>query len=209
MAVTFPTRNNNHSCIRFALFIHCLKVFVTKMGPKTAAKVVEKVAPKDEAQVCYVNVKVTAPAPIVAPPLAASASASIVSGEPHASAPPKSPKKQAKKEEVVPVEQAAPVAPVADEMQEVSFEIIANLLCRTDIVVDYIRRQTIKVIQDKLAAEDPEKKIGEALRTKLKTLQTDLGNKTSADLVLRDTSGADIVFKEVSPLYLEYCSFMC
>eukprot|EP01032_Pedospumella_encystans_P011719 gene11719-13609_t len=91
---------------------------------------------------------------------------------------------------------AAPVAPVAEEMQEVSFEIIANLLCRTDIVVDYIRRQTTKVIQDKLAAEDPEKKIGEALRTKLKTLQTDLGSKTSADLVLRDTSGADVVFKE-------------
>ncbi len=166
------------------------------MGPKTAAKVVEKVVPKDEAQVCYINVKVTAPAPVIAPPLAASASASIVSGEPQASAP-KSPKKQAKKEEVVPVEQPAPAAPVAEEMQEVSFEIIANLLCRTDIVVDYIRRQSIKVIQDKLAAEDPEKKIGETLRTKLKTLQTELGSKTSADLVLRDTSGTDIVFKEV------------
>lgn len=172
------------------------------MGPKTAAKVVEKVTPKDEAQVCYVNIKITAPAPVIAPLLAASASASIVSGEPHASSAPKSPKKQAKKEEAVPVEQAAPVAPVAEEMQEVSFEIIANLLCRTDIVVDYIRRQSIKVIQDRLAAEDPEKKIGEALRTKLKTLQTELGSKTSADLVLRDTSGVDVVFKEVRHMYI-------
>lgn len=167
------------------------------MGPKTAGKVVEKVAPKDEAQVFYVNVKLTAPAPTVSPPLVASASASVVSGEPHASSVPKSPKKQTKKEDSESVVQAAPVAPVVEEMQEVSFEIIANLICRTDIMIDYVRRQLIKVIQDKLAAEDPDKKMGEALRTKLKNLQVELGTKTSADLILRDPSGTDVVFKEV------------
>jgi len=82
-------------------------------------------------------------------------------------------------------------------MQEAAFEIIVNLLCRSDIVIDYIRRQFVKLIQDKLAAEDPEKKIGDELRTKLKNLQTDLTTKSSADLLLRDSAGVDVIFKEV------------
>jgi hypothetical protein len=55
----------------------------------------------------------------------------------------------------------------------------------------------VKLIQEKLAAEDPENKIGEALRTKLKDLQVELTGKPIAELVLRDGNGTDIAFNEV------------
>lgn len=173
------------------------------MGPKTAAKVVEKVTPKDEAQVFYVKVKMSAPAPapaaVVPPPVTsvptASTAASLTAGEAPVKAAPKSPTKKDK--EPVPTPASEPTVTPAEEMQEAAFEIIVNLLCRTDIVIDYIRRQFVKVIQEKLAAEDPDKKIGDALRTKLKNVQSDLTSKSSSDLVLRDAAGVDIVFKEV------------
>lgn len=171
------------------------------MGPKTAAKIVEKVVPKDEAQVFYVKIKLTAPAPVVTPqPVTSvpteSSVVSLTSAEAPAKSAPKSPTKKDKDPSPVPAA-AEPPAPVAEEMQEAAFEIIVNLLCRSDIVIDYIRRQFVKLIQEKLAAEDPEKKIGDALRTKLKNLQTDLTSKSGADLVLRDGAGSDVVFKEV------------
>ena len=172
------------------------------MGPKTAAKVVEKVVPKDEAQVFYVKIKLTAPAPVITPPPVTSVptASSIVSQtttEAPAKPAPKSPTKKDK--DAAPATVATePTPPPVEEMQEAAFEIIVNLLCRSDIVIDYIRRQFVKLIQDKLAAEDPEKKIGEELRTKLKNLQTELASKSSSDLVLRDAAGVDVVFKEVS-----------
>jgi ABC-type uncharacterized transport system involved in gliding motility auxiliary subunit len=169
--------------------------------PPKAAKVAEKVVPKDEAQVVYVNIKLTAPAPPAPAPAAPSAQPTTSSPAPAVTESPskgnlKSPK-AAKPAESAPV--AAPVAPVtsADEMQEVRFEIIANVLCRTDIFIDYVRRQSVKLIQEKLAAEDPENKIGEALRTKLKDLQVELTGKPITELVLRDGNGTDIDFNEV------------
>lgn len=174
------------------------------MGPKTA-KVVEKVVQKDEGQVFYVNIKLTAVAPLPPAPVpAAPAPAAVVTPAAPAEASPakpaaKSPTKGAKEPAPAPAAAPAPVVVAAptEEIQEQTFELVVNLLCRADIVVDYIRRQFAKVIQDKLAAEDPEKKICDAMRTKLKDLQTELTNKTSADIVLRDGAGVDVVFKEV------------
>lgn len=157
--------------------------------------------PKDEAQVFYVKLKLTAPAPAVTPPPVTSVptASSIVSLAPVEAAAKPAPKSPTKKDkEAAPVPPAAePTPPPVEEMQEAAFEIIVNLLCRSDIVIDYIRRQFVKLIQDKLAAEDPEKKIGDELRTKLKNLQTDLTTKSSADLLLRDSAGVDVIFKEV------------
>jgi hypothetical protein len=197
--------------------------------PPKAAKAVEKTVAKDEAQVVYVNFKLTAPAPppVVPPPASTTASAAAIptasaaattgtaTAAATASAPaaalaesPSKDKLKAAKGAKAPEPAAAapaPAAPAVEETQEVSFEIIPNLICRTDIFIDYVRRQAIKLIQEKLAAEDPEKKIGDPMRTKLKDLQTDLTGKMSADLVLRDNTGADIVFREVRSSALSAC----
>lgn len=174
------------------------------MGPKTA-KVVEKIAPKDEGQVFYVNIKLTAvnplpPAPAAPTPAPAAPIAPVATVETSPSkAVAKSPTKATKEPAPAATPAAAPaaVAHPTEEIQEQTFELVVNLLCRSDIVIDYIRRQSAKVIQDRLAAEDPENKICETMRTKMKDLHDELTNKTSGDLLLRDTAGIDVVFKEV------------
>ena len=181
------------------------------MGPKTA-KAAEKVVPRDEGQVVYVKINVAVPPPpVVAPPTAAatpSPAPTATAAAPAAPSPSKSGTKASSKTPEaavapvpatpVPAPAATPAAPVIEEIHEMAFEIVVNVLCRTDIAIDYIRRQFIKVIQEKLAApEDPLRKLSDGLKLKLKEIQTTLTNQSNQELILRDTAGVDIFFKEV------------
>ena len=172
------------------------------MGPKTAKAVPEKVIAKDEAQIVYINIKLNAPVP---PPPALSSNMSTTDIQ---STPSKA-SKSSKPTKPKPVSEPVPVAPTPvvdttttpaqEEMQEVHFEILANVLCRSDIFIDYIRRHCIKLIQEKLSQEDPEKSVGEPMKLKLKDLQNELTAIATTDMILRDSiTGNDISFKEVS-----------
>ena len=172
------------------------------MGPKTAKAVPEKVIAKDEAQIVYINIKLNAPVP---PPPALSSNMSTTDIQ---STPSKA-SKSSKPTKPKPVSEPVPVAPTPvvdttttpaqEEMQEVHFEILANVLCRSDIFIDYIRRHCIKLIQEKLSQEDPEKSVGEPMKLKLKDLQSELTAIATNDMILRDSStGTDVSFKEVS-----------
>lgn len=171
--------------------------------PPKAAKAPEKVVAKDEAQIVYVHVKVTAPAPVAPAPAANASQNPPASPAQTIQSIAESPSKEKLKagkggKSNEPAQAAAPIAaPVTEEMQEVRFEILANLLCRTDIFIDFIRRQCVKLIHDKLAAEDLEKNVGDPLRAKLKELQTELSSKPISELVLRDANGSDITFHDV------------
>ena len=174
--------------------------------PPKAAKVPEKVAPKDEAQIVYINMKFSAPAPL--PPVISDSSS--VGVESISKSGLKPPKGKTASTTVAAAETTSepapePAAPAVPEIKEISFEILGNLICRSDIFIDYVQRQAVKLLQEKLTKELEEQVYGEAMQGKLKKAIDDLTAKSSADLILRDTTGADIVFREVSIfLFLVY-----
>mmetsp|Transcript_30646 Transcript_30646/g.67716 ORF Transcript_30646/g.67716 Transcript_30646/m.67716 type:complete len:192 (+) Transcript_30646:129-704(+) len=112
--------------------------------------------------------------------------------------------------------------PAASVPEPVSFELAVNLLCRADIVIDFVRRQLIKAMQEKLAGGEKEKdqekkeksekipdksqkdkdknpdapKLADDKKAKLRELVALLTAQSSVDLLLRDAEGKDVTFHE-------------
>lgn len=86
-------------------------------------------------------------------------------------------------------------------IENIILTVTVNIICRTDIAVDYIRRNLVKQMQGKLAADgelekDSEFKLSELTVTKLREYSAILTNISAHDIVLRDETNADVDFKD-------------
>mmetsp|Transcript_21211 Transcript_21211/g.35567 ORF Transcript_21211/g.35567 Transcript_21211/m.35567 type:complete len:192 (-) Transcript_21211:366-941(-) len=159
------------------------------MGPKAAPPPAKEV-PKDDAKVIFVHIHAAPPPAEPEPAEGAEATAtSAVDLSAGADADHTAQEESASAVE----EQVAPSPPL-------EFELVVNLICRTDIVIDYIRKQFMKMIQEKVTEStneiDPDKKMDEGLKARLKEAHSSLAGRSASDLILQDSEGVDVTFKE-------------